>query len=316
MPLAFVRSMLNEFSHTAAVPLRDGQMLQVRVFGSSMGQSVLMLSGLGMSASHWLPIIAPFALRYRFYLPDFRGAGLSAHLPFNQADVFQNHMEDIHDVITHFKLKDMLLVGYSLGATTSLHLQRAGHFDSVKRYMHIDQTPCIRNQANWTRGLLGDRQESLFTIMREANVLLEQYSSATYLADIPAAMQGEIVEKLEQIHTLLSGESRLKPWVKPIILGLLPLTRKLPLSRLDHLRAYFSSYSGEGHDYRPSLKTCMTPITQIVGMNSKLYHPQGQMDIAACAQNVKVVKFEQSGHAPFIHEPRKFVRVLGDFLAG
>jgi non-heme chloroperoxidase len=316
MPLAVVRSMLNEFSHTVAAPLRDGQALQVRVFGSSMVQSVLMLPGLGMSASHWLPMIAPYALRYRFYLPDFRGAGLSAYLPFNQADVFQNHMEDIQDVITHFKLKDMLLVGYSLGATTALHLQRTGLFSAVKRYLHIDQTPCIRNQVDWTYGLLGEQQESLFALMGEANVLLEQHPSVIYLGDIPASMQGEVVDKLQQIQVLLNGESILKPWLKPIILGLLPLSRQLPLARLEHLRAYFVAYSGDGYDYRPSLKTCTTPITQIVGMTSKLYHPQGQMHIADCAQNVKVVKFEQSGHAPFFHEPRKFVRILGDFLAG
>ena len=316
MPLAIVREMFDEFTHTVAVPLRDAEQLQVRVFGSTMGQSVLMLPGLGMSASHWLPMIAPYALRYRFYLPDLRGCGLSAKLAFNQADVFQNHMEDIQDVISHFKLKDMLLVGYSLGATTAMHLQRAGQFECVKRYLHIDQTPCIHNQADWPYGLLGAQQESLFTLMREANTLLEQYPSATYLGDIPALMRGSIVDKLQQIHTLLSGESLLKPWLRPIILAFLPLAHKLPLTRVDHLRAYFAAYSGEGHDYRASLKTCTTPITQIVGMSSRLYHAQGQMHIADCAQNVKVVKFDDSGHTPFFHEPRKFVRVLGDFLAG
>ncbi|MDE2421200.1 MAG: alpha/beta hydrolase [Gammaproteobacteria bacterium] len=316
MPLAIVREIFDEFTHTVAVPLRDAEQLQVRVFGSSMGQSVLMLPGLGMSASHWLPMIAPYAFRYRFYLPDLRGLGLSANLAFNQADVFQNHMEDVQDVISHFKLKDMLLVGYSLGATTAMHLQRAGQFERVKRYLHIDQTPCIRNQADWSYGLLGAQQESLFKLMREANILLEQYPSATYLGDIPALMRGSIVDKLQQIHTLLSGEPFLKTWFKPIILAFLPLSNKLPLTRVDHLRAYFAAYSGEGHDYRASLKTCTTPITQIVGMSSRLYHPKGQMHIADCAQNVNVVKFDDSGHAPFFHEPRKFVRVLGDFLAG
>jgi len=315
MPLAIVREMFNEFTHTAAVPLRDGQQLQVRVFGSSMGQSVLMLPGLGMSASHWFPLIARFATQYRFYLPDIRGVGLSAHLAFNQPDVFQNHMEDIQDVIAHFNLKDMLLVGYSLGATTAMHLQRAGQFESIKRYLHIDQSPCIRNQEDWSYGLLGDQQGALFKLMREVNILLEQHHSATYLIDIPAPIQSEIVDKLQQIHTLLNGESPLKIWLKPIIQGLLPLSRKVPLGRVDHLRAYFSAYSGDGYDYRPSLKTCSTPITQIVGMKSRLYQAQGQVQLADCARNVKIVKFENSGHAPFITEPRKFIRVLGDFLA-
>ena len=315
MPLAIVRSMLSEFSHTAAVPLRDGQQLKVRVFGASMGQPVLMLPGLGMSASYWLPIIAPFANRYRFYLPDFRGLGLSANLAFNQPDVYQNHMEDIQDVISHFKLKDKLLVGYSLGATISMHLQRAGQFDGVKRYLHIDQTPCIRNQADWTYGLMGEQQEVLFKLIKETDALLAQHPLAKYLGDIPLSKRGDIVDKIQQIRAKLGGDSQIKAWHKPLILGLLPLSNKIPLTRIDHIRAYFASYTGEGYDYRDSLKTCTTPITQIVGMNSALYNPQGQMQIADFAKQVKVVRFERSGHAPFMNEPRKFIRVIGDFLA-
>ncbi len=315
MPFAIVRAMLTEFSHTASVPLRDSQQLNVRVIGASMGQPVLMLPGLGMSASHWLPIIAPFANRYRFYLPDFRGAGLSAKLAFNQPDVYQNHMEDIQDVIAHFHLKDILLVGYSLGATVSMHLQRAGQFDGVKRYLHIDQTPCIRNQTDWTYGLMGDQQEALFRLIKEADTLLAEHPTAKYLGSIPFAQRGVIVQKIQQIKSKLNGDSPIKSWQKTLAVGVLPLSNKIPLTRIDHIRAYLAAYTGEGHDYRDSLKTCTTPITQIIGMGSALYNPKGQMQIADFAKQVKVVRFERSGHVPFMNEPRKFVRVIGDFLA-
>jgi len=315
MPLTIVRDMFNEFTHTASVPLRDGQQLKVRVFGTSMGQPVLMLSGLGMSASQWIPMIAAFAHRYRFYLPDFRGCGQSAHLCFNQADVFQNHMEDIQDVISHLKLKDMLLVGYSLGATTAMHLQRAGQFDGVKCYLHIDQSPCIRNQADWTYGLLGNQQQALFKLLKEADVLLAKHRKATHIGDIPFSQSGVVVEKIQQIRAKLDGHSEIKTWHKPFIVGLLPFSKMLPLTRIDHMRAYIAAYAGEGYDYRDSLKTCTTPITQIVGMQSNLYKPEGQMQIADFAKQVKVIRFEHSGHVPFMTEPRKFVRVIGDFLA-
>jgi pimeloyl-ACP methyl ester carboxylesterase len=93
------------------------------------------------------------------------------------------------------------------------------------------------------------------------------------------------------------------------------LSSKFPLTRIDHLRAYIHAYTSEGYDYRSSLKACTTPITQIVGMNSTLYHPQGQMQIADLAQQVKIVRFHLSGHTPFITEPSKFVKTLGKFLA-
>ncbi|WP_410209692.1 alpha/beta fold hydrolase [Aquirhabdus sp.] len=315
MPLTVLRSILNELNHTASVPLRDGHYLKVRVLGTTMGQSVLMLPGLGMSASHWLPFVARYAHQYRFYMPDLRGAGLSSHVPFNQADVFQNHMEDIQDLIAHYRLKDILLVGYSLGATTSMHLQRAGQFELVKRYLHIDQSPCIRNQDNWSYGLVGERQSELFQNMREAAELLSHYPLATYLGDIPAKFQGDIVDKIENIILMLSGQTAKKPWYKLALLGLLPFSNRLPLTKIEDIQTYFAAYTGEGYDYRESLKDCTTPITQIVGMQSQLYDPRGQMQIAKYAKHVKVIPFERSGHAPLITEPVKFTRVLGEFLA-
>jgi non-heme chloroperoxidase len=314
-PPKIIREFLTEFSHTVAVPLRDGQQLQVRVLGSSMGQPVLILSPLGISASYWLPFIAPYLRRYRFYLPDFRGAGLSAQLHFNQADVFQNHMEDIQDVIQHFNLHDMLLIGYSLGATVAMHLQRAGEFGRVRRYLHIDQSFCIPNCDDWKHGLAGKRQAVLFRRMQEASELLKQYPSATYISDIPPEAQGSVVDKIEQLLDVMNGRLHSKRRLKPILLGLLPLSNRLPLTRIDDLLAYFAAYGGAGHDYRPSLKECATPITQLVGMRSALYAPEGQMKMADYAQHVEVIRFERSGHALVLSEPRKFVRVLGRFLA-
>ena len=315
MALSFVRSMLSEFSHVTTVPLRDGQQLHVRVLGSTLGQSVLMLPGLGMSASHWLPFIARYATRYRFYLPDFRGFGLSNKLRLNQADVFQNHAEDIQDLIQHFQLKDILLVGYSLGATTSLHLQRAGQFDIVKRYLHIDQTPCIANAGEWQYGLVRSSQPELFQRMQEAVTLLAQFEDATYLGDIPSSRQGEVVAKIEQIYALLHGNTEMNPWLKSIARSLMPLAKRLPLTRIDDVKAYFAAYSGIHHDYRESLTGCTTPISVVVGMQSPLYDPRGQMQIGDHAQDVEIIRFEKSGHLPLLSEPGKFIRVLGQFLA-
>ena len=315
MPLSYVRRKLSEFSHTALVPLRDGQQLHVRILGSTMGQSVLLLPGLGMSASNWLPFVARYATRYRFYMPDFRGFGQSAQLHLNQADVFQNHAEDIQDLISHFQLKDILLVGYSLGATTSMHLQRAGQFDVVSRYLHIDQTPCIANDGEWQYGLAGAHQDALFQYLQEAGALLAAHPEAIYLADIPASAQGDIVAKIEQIYALLHGNVDSNPWLKTVLRGLMPLAKRLPLTRVEDVKAYFAAYSSIKHDYRQSLDGCTTPITVAVGMLSPLYDPRGQMQIAKHAQDVEIVRFEKSGHLPLFTEPTKFIRVLGEFLA-
>lgn len=294
------------------VPLRDGQNLYVRTIGR--GQPVLMLAGLGMHSGHWLPFIVPFLHRYKFYLPDFRGVGRSSQIKFNQADVFHNHYQDTADVIKHFNLKDYLLVGISLGGTTALHLQREQGFADVKAYLHIDQSPCIGNQEDWAFGLFGSQQAQIFSRMRVLHELLSQYQDYPQLADLPKHVRKQAAKTLADILVLMSNQPKLRKVFEYLLISPKILAKHLPLTNVADCCAYLHAYSHLAHDYRDSLQQCATPMTVIVGMNSPLYHPQGQMQIADYAQQAKVVKFHKSGHVPLTDEPLKFIRELKRFL--
>ena len=294
------------------VPLRDGQNLYVRTIGR--GQPVLMLAGLGMHSGHWLPFIVPFLHRYKFYLPDFRGVGRSSHLKFNQADVFHNHYQDTADVIKHFNLKDYLLVGISLGGTTALHLQREQGFADVKAYLHIDQSPCIGNQEDWAFGLFGSQQAQIFSRMSVLHELLSQYQDYPQLADLPKNVRKQAAKTLADILVLMSNQPKLRKVFECLLISPKILAKHLPLTNVADCCAYLHAYSHLAHDYRDSLQQCATPMTVIVGMNSPLYHPQGQMQIVDYAQQAKVVKFHKSGHVPLTDEPLKFICELKRFL--
>ncbi len=296
----------------AFIPLRDGQHLHIRVLGR--GQSVLMLPGLGMSSLHWLPFIAPYLHRFRFYLPDFRGFGRSAHLRLNQADVFHNHMQDVQDLIAHCGLRDFLLGGISLGGSTALHLLREGGFGGVRGYLHIDQSPCVANQADWPYGLFGPRQAEMFGKLQQVHALLQARGRADYLGQLPAPLRRQAAATLAELFTLMGGRPALEPWLRGVLDLPGPLSRLLPLSRLDDALAYMAAYSGGSHDYREALKACPVPVTVFVGMRSPLYAPAGQMAIADYAPRSRIVRFEKSGHVPLSDEPVKFTRELGRFL--
>lgn len=296
------------------VPLRDGQQLHVRVIGR--GQPVLMLPGLGMSSAHWLPFVLPYVHRFRFYLPDFRGFGRSAALRLNQADIFHNHMEDVQDVIAHYALDDFLLAGISLGGSTSLHLLREGGFGGVRRYLHIDQSPCVGNREDWAYGLFGTRQEELFARLRALLAVLEAHPAADYLDQLPADARQQAATVMAEVFSLMGGRPALEPVIRRVLLLPGVATRLLPLSRLDDARAYLAAYCSGGHDYRDSLRACPVPVTVMVGMRSPLYPAPGQMAMAALAPQGKVVRFEKSGHVPLTDEPLRFTRELGRFLHG
>lgn len=291
---------------------RDGQRLHVRVMGR--GTPVLLLHGLGMDSRHWLPYIWPYLRRHRFHMPDFRGAGGSAGVRLNQRDVFQNHMEDVQDIIRHCGLQDFLLVGYSLGASTALHLQRAGDFGGVRRYLHIDQSPCVGNREDWPHGLWGARQGEIFTTLRRLGELLERHAEAERLADLPPAARAQTAATLVEMMSAILESPRLRPLLQLATRSERLLQRLMPMSHLGDLRAYLASYASGGHDYRPTLTASAVPVTFLVGMRSALYPAEGQIAIAGRVPNSRVLRFEKSGHAPLRDEPLRFVRELGRFL--
>lgn len=297
----------------ALVSLRDGAQLHVRVVGR--GQPVLMLPGLGMSSATWLPFIWPQLGRYRFYLPDFRGFGRSAQLRLQGDDVFECHMRDVEELIAHFQLKDFLLAGYSLGGSTALHLLQAGKFQGVRRYLHIDQSPCVGNREGWHHGLFGTQQDVLFEKMRRLAAVLAQYPQASHMDRLPGPARREAATVMAEVFSRMGGRPAMEPWLRRFLLLPGGASRLLPLTRLDDAQRYLSAYSSGGHDYRESLRQCAVPVTLFVGMRSPLYHPDGQMAIADYARDVRIVRFEKSGHVPLSDEPLKFARELGRFLA-
>ncbi|XID74836.1 alpha/beta fold hydrolase [Alkanindiges sp. WGS2144] len=295
------------------ISTRDQQQLYVRVIGQ--GQPVLMLHGLGMQSSQWLPFILPFIRHFKFYMPDFRGSGKSASIRFNQIDVFENHAQDIEDVIRHFDLKNFDLVGYSLGATTALHLQRSPEFNRVRRYLHIDQSPCVGNRADWTYGLFGEQQAALFSGFQQLLDVISPFENHLSLSQLPLEVRLQASALLGGIFEKMLG--------KPLIRQIFKLSAYWPvlmpyvvsLSRLEDIRLYLESYMRGQHDYRQVLGHWQVPATVFIGKKSPLYHANGQRLVAEKMQPSTVVEFEKSGHGLLLDEPVKFIRELRHFLA-
>lgn len=295
----------------ATISLRDGQTLFVRVIGQ--GRPVLMLHGLGMDSRHWLPFIWHLRHKYRFFLPDFRGAGRSDKATFNQLDVFQNHMEDMEDVVNALKLKKFLLVGYSLGATTALHWQNAGGFKRVRAYLHIDQSPCVINRPDWPYGLFGQEQQWVFARLTRLLPMLEK-TSAVRLAQLPLEEREELLHVLGDVFSRMLGRATMKPVFR--IMARLPwlMPSLLPVTRVADLHAYLVGYTRLVHDYLPGLATCEVPVTVLIGRHSPLYAEAGQRAVAETVPDGKVIVLSRSGHVPLIDQPIAFARELAHFL--
>lgn len=296
------------------IRLDDGTRLPVRFLGR--GEPVLLLPGLGMGSAAWLPFVAPLAHRYRFILPELRGQGGAKHLRLRDPDPFESHARDLAGLVEALGLGDFVLGGISLGGTTSLHAHHRGLLRGVRRYLHIDQSPCVGNRADFQHGLLGVAQDTFFAQLRPVLDALETHLAAERVSDLPEPARTAVATGLSGLVSTIAGKPRLGRVLARSLALPPPLPTLSPLGHLDDVRAYLRAYLAGGHDYRTSLPTFPAPVTVFVGTRSPLYPEPGQRAIAELAPDGRVVRFTRSGHVPLVDEPRAFVRELGRFLAG
>lgn len=291
---------------------RDGQPIHYRVIGR--GAPVLMLHGVGMDSRHWLPFILPLVHRFRFYLPDFRGAGKASLVAVNQADLFQNLAEDIQDLMNHLDLSQIKLVGYSLGASIALHLHREGEFHRVQNYLHIDQSPCISNQSDWPYGLLGGGQTAFLERLRQLHAVLQNHEANQMVRDLPSVDRKRVAALLGELLGVAAGNQSVVFLLRQA--GKYPrlFARLIGDISMHNLCAYLQTYFANPHDYRKDMVLNETAMTMFIGAKSPLYQAEGQKAFADTIPNCRTLIFQKSGHLPQADEPLKFGKELARFL--
>ena len=153
--------------------MSDGEQLFVREYGQ--GQPVLVLSGLGMLSWQWAAFLYPLRKKFRFIIPEWRGFGASSQCKIPDLDAISSHWQDLQSIIQQLNLKDLIVIAYSMGATTTMHGLKYGDFaQSISAYLHIDQTPKIPVDENWEYGLFGLKHVRFKSILERISNLLAQ----------------------------------------------------------------------------------------------------------------------------------------------
>ena len=291
----------------------DNEQLFVREFGQ--GQPVLVLSGLGMQSWQWLPFLYPHAKNHKFIIPEWRGFGASSNCRIPDMDAISSHWQDVQSVMAQLQLDKVIVIAYSMGATTAMHGMQYGNFaEHITAYLHIDQTPKIPVDDSWAYGLFGEHHPVFISILTELSQLLSQYQNIKYLKDLDSKSRRQIAKLWLQFMGLQnSNKYSLKTfeWVlnQPRLQSLL-----LPSKRLDYTAWYINNYLYHQEDYREVIQKLQCPVTFLSGTQSKLYPVEGQTLIAQSIPHAKQVHFEKSGHTPLLSEPVKFGREITQFL--
>jgi non-heme chloroperoxidase len=289
----------------------DGERLHYLDVGR--GPTCVLLHGFGMQAAHYLPFILPLVHKNRFVLIDQRGFGGSRRVPLRDRDFLLSHALDLHDALDELRLDRPALGGISMGAAVSLAYLRRFGFGRVRAYVHMDQAPRVLNDGSYGHGVFGPDQRPILDAWARLGDELEACGRGTPYASIPSRLRVAVRMKLAEFfsyafHGRLWRASSLLVRSERVAARVLE-PENWPLY-LDAIRAYSTC----DYDFRPSLHRIDVPMHVFVGMESRMYPPEGQIAIQSDVPHAKIVRFARVGHAVPAEAPWRFTRRLGAFL--
>lgn len=279
------------------------------------GPVCVLVHGFGMPAFLWLPFILPLASRYRFIMPNQRGFGGAHRAKVKHDSVFTQYAHDLHELLTHLKLEKPSLVGFSMGACTSMEYQRIYGFDNISAYLQVDQAMHIGHTEHGNHGLFGDDHHRWVGILNGLINDLQAHGTHRAFDDLPVhdrkrlwGMFAEFSATAFQ-HPLMRVFSKLARHEK-LIRTVAP-TSNWPVY-LDCMRGFVQHQ----FDYRQTMSNIPShcPVWFFVGDESKMYPAEGQILAGRHIAHSRVVRFKGAGHAVMFDSPVRFVRKLDEFL--
>ncbi len=130
--------------------MKDGTNIYYEDYGNNNGETLLFCHGLASSHLELKNFINEFKNEYRCICYDQRGHCAS--------DKTQKHMnvktlgQDLNEIIEYFDLKDVSVIGHSMGAASIFSYVNQFGCNRLKRIVAVDMTPYMRNTV-WEGGI-------------------------------------------------------------------------------------------------------------------------------------------------------------------
>jgi sigma-B regulation protein RsbQ len=151
----------------------------VRVIGEGP-QTLLFCNGFGCSQQIWRYVTTPLANRHRVVLFDYVGTGESDPLAYNPQEYssLARHAQDLIEICRVLALREVVLVGHSLGATIAmLAANQAPCYFS--RCVLLTASPCYLNKPGYYGGLALEDVNQMLMLLE-----VDQHSWANLFAGL------------------------------------------------------------------------------------------------------------------------------------
>ncbi|MBK6998855.1 MAG: alpha/beta hydrolase [Rhodoferax sp.] len=141
----------------------DGERLHLRIVGN--GTPVLLLHGWTSSHAVWNPLLPTLTAGYQVFCPDARCHGGHGTLATTQPSI-ERLARDVLNLIVHYGLNNLAVVGHSMGALTLWQFIRDYGCKRLSHLCIIDQSPKLVTDAEWHWHLWGFRCDPFATLDR------------------------------------------------------------------------------------------------------------------------------------------------------
>ena len=260
--------------------LQDGAVLRYEDRGR--GRPLVLLHGVCMSSAFFREQLAPLSADHRVITIDFRGHGQSPAC--DHGHTVAQYARDVHELIEHLSLDEVVLVGWSMGSIVTWQYLRQFGVHRLAAQVVVSQGPSDLKRADWPLGML-DLEE----LTELCDAIQEDMAAA--FADFAPAMFAEPLDEAARafvLHEIL----HCRPTTATAIL----LSQTLP-------------------DARAVLTDLALPTLLVWGRDEKLMPVASGEWIRDHVPGAQLVVFERSGHCPMLEEPERFNELVTDFVA-
>lgn len=238
------------------------------------GKPLILLHGLGMNMRAHQQEIDALAEQYRVIAMDARGHGKSDK-PSHYT--FQEHIDDVVALMDELHIEQTMLLGFSMGS-------------------YIAQGVAIA---------VPERVDALILVAAKSNG--KTSSTARLMAEHEEETAGlDLQEKIQLLSKYMFHKlGSVGKWMNDF-------NQTCPAPTEAQQAA--ANKALEGFDFRPELSRITARTLVIGGTHDGLNPPDEGRIIAALVPKAVFVEFDQSGHAPSIEEPERFLETLNAFL--
>lgn len=251
------------------------------------GAPLIFLHGWSTNGRFFSPQLELGAMGRRVIVPDLPGHGHDrrASAPISIADM----AEALDRFLVRRHLKDVVLVGWSMGATVAFDYIARHGAARLSALVVIDMSPRIVNDETWTLGITGG-----------FNLTLAEAEAAVMARDWPR-YAGRIVRNL--FAPGLGPDHPLHRFAAAEIAANDGMTLASVWRSLAHA------------DHRTTLEHITLRSLVIAGAESRIYRPEVTKWLAQKLPHAIHEAVPAAGHTPQLEQPARFNAVLARFLA-